>query len=94
MKKLLLFPYVYLRLTAMDLSKLFVKCYDILWNWFEAEYFFKIAGGGSVLILSLFFLRALQTQDHLPFVSLVIAVPFAVVLLLIAITILTFKGEK
>ena len=94
MKKLLLIPYVYIRLTAMDVAKLLSKFYDIIWNWFEAEYFFKIAGGGSILIVSLFFIRALQIQDHLPFVSLVIAVPFSIVLLLIAITILTFKGEK
>ena len=73
MRKLVLFPYVYLRLTAMDVSKLLTKGYNKLWDLFEAEYFFKIAGGGSILILSLFFLRALQTQEHLPFVSLVIA---------------------
>ena len=94
MKKLLLIPYVYIRLTAMDVAKLITKGYDKLWNWFEAEWFLKIAGGGSLLTISLFFLRALQTQDHLPFVSLVIAVPFSIVLFLIAITILTFKGEK
>lgn len=79
-KTSVLLPYVYLRLTAMDLQKLLCKIE-----------FWRIFGGLCLLFLSVSFLRALQKQDHLPFLSVALAVPFSLILLTIAVTILSSK---
>jgi choline-glycine betaine transporter len=72
--------YVYVVLTIYDIKKLLLK----IETW-------RIFGGVCLLFLSMSFLMALQTQQHLPLLSIVLAVPFSLILLIIAVTILKSK---
>jgi hypothetical protein len=87
------YVYVYVVLTKNDIQKALTKGINSLWNYFGDLMLPKILGGGTLLFLSIMFLRALQQQEHLPFISIILSVPFALLLLVIAVTILTTKGD-